>query len=87
MSETAEVPVSSMALETGQAIAWVTRYKGATHALSSVHRVYDRTKTYCLREIPEADRLFPPLKSLHVCSRCATMCKRAESVLLQEKSA
>lgn len=78
---------SSMALESGQAIAWVTRYKGATHAISSVHRVYDGKKTYCLREIPEPDRLFPPLKSLHVCSRCERMCRQAESVVLREKSA
>ena len=82
MSEATQQP-----LVTGEKVAWVTRYKGATHALSSVHRVYDGTRTYCLREIPESDRLFPPLKSLHVCSRCARMCRQAELVVLREKSA
>lgn len=68
-------------LVTGTPVAWVTKYNSETSGVSAVHRVYDEKVTYCQREIPPADRRIAPLPSLNVCSRCETLCKRAESVL------
>jgi hypothetical protein len=84
MSDEAGLAIGAQ-LVTGMAVAWVTRQGRNMCGLSSIHRVYGGGKTYCMREIPDADRLFPPLKSLHVCSRCATLCARAEKHLEREQ--
>jgi len=63
--------------EKGERVAWVTRHNDKTSGLSSVHRVFEGGKTYCSVVIPAPDRLFPPLKSLNVCSRCEALNKRA----------
>lgn len=73
-------------MTTGDRVAWVTKQGGKTCGLSAVHRVYDGGKTYCLRTIPESERLFQPLPSLHVCSRCETLCNRAEGHLRRQSA-
>jgi hypothetical protein len=69
---------STMALETGQELAWVMKDKaGTTVGVSAVHRVFDRTRTYCSSDIPPVAVRFPVLKSLNVCSCCERLWKRA----------
>jgi hypothetical protein len=68
---------STMALETGQELAWVMKSGGVTVGVSAVHRVFDRTRTYCSSDIPPVAVRFPVLKSLNVCSCCERLWKRA----------
>lgn len=78
---------SLMALETGQRVAWVLRDRHDTHTtgVSAVHRVYDRTRTYCSNAIPALKRHLPPLPSLEPCSTCERMYARGVAQEALEK--
>lgn len=69
-------------LVTGDKVAWVTRQNGKTTGLSSVHRVYDGTMTYCNHAIPGENRragLGVLLSALNVCKRCERMYEQARA--------
>jgi hypothetical protein len=69
---------SSMALETGQEIAWVMKSRaGVTVGVSAIHRVFGGGRTYCSHQIPDEPQRIPPLPSLDVCSTCDRLWKRA----------
>lgn len=66
------------ALVTGDRVAWVRKSGVTTIGVSVVHRVYSATKTYCLKDLPDATHRLPPFPSLGECKRCRTLCGRAE---------
>lgn len=68
-------------LVTGELVAWTTKQNGKTTGLSSVHRVYDKNRTYCQTDIPGEDRrhgIEGLLSALNVCKRCARMYENAQ---------
>ena len=54
----------------GGLVAWTEVSYGKTNGLSSIHRTGENGATLCGAEIPGEIRLFPPLRSLHVCPIC-----------------
>lgn len=65
-------------LKLGDQVAWVFKNNQRhTTGISSIHRVFENGKTFCNHVIPDEPLRFPPLASLHVCSRCAKLSARA----------
>lgn len=64
-------------LTRGDKVAWSVRNtQQAMIGISAVHRFFENGKTFCSLDVPPAERLFPALPSLNVCSRCHRMAER-----------